>query len=41
MKIQYQYLTEDQRKDLLNLFQKSKYFFNGTLITWKTDPVES
>ena len=39
MKNHWQNLKEDQNKDLPNLLQKFKQLFNGTLGTWKTDPV--
>ena len=40
METQCQYLTITQRNDLLILFHKLEYFFDGTLGTWKIDPVE-
>ena len=39
MEIQCQHLTTPQRNELLKLLQKLGDFFNGTLGTWKTDPV--
>ena len=40
MKTQCQHLTMTQRNDLLKLLQKFEPFFNGTIGTWKTDPVD-
>ena len=40
METQCQYLTITQRNDSLKLLQKIEYLFNGTLGTWKIDPVE-
>ena len=40
METQYQHLTMTQRNDLLKLLEKFKELFNGTLGTWKTDPVD-
>ena len=39
MKNQFQHLTETQRKELLELLQNFEELFDGTLGTWKTDPV--
>ena len=39
MKNQCQNLTETQRNELLKLLQKPKELSDGTLGTWKTDPV--
>ena len=35
-----QNLTMTQRNELIKLLQKFEEFFDGTLGTWKTDPVE-
>ena len=35
---QCQHLTMTQRNELLKLLQKSEELFDGTLVTWKTDP---
>ena len=35
-----QYLTMTQRNELLKLLQKPEEFFDGTLGTWKIDPVD-
>ena len=40
MENQCQHLTMTQRNELLKLLQRSEELFNGTLGTWKTDPVE-
>ena len=40
MKNQYQHLIKTQSNELLKLLQKFKGFFDGTLDTWKTDPVD-
>ena len=40
MENHFQHLTMAQRNELLKLLQNFKYFFNGTLGTWKTDPVD-
>ena len=40
MENQCQNLTETQHNELLKLLQKSEDLFDGTLGTWKTDPVE-
>ena len=40
METQYQHLTMTQRNDLLELLQKIKELFGGTLGIWKTYPVE-
>ena len=37
---QCQHLTMTQRNELLKLLQIFKDFFDGTLGTWKTDPVD-
>ena len=39
MKNQVQNLTETQRIEFLKLLQKIEEFFDGTLRTWKADPV--
>ena len=39
MENQCQHLTITQRNELLRLLQKFEDFFDGTLGTWKTDPV--
>ena len=39
MENQCQHLTMIQRNELLQLLQKFEELFNGTLATWKTDPV--
>ena len=39
METQYQHLIMTQLNDLLKLFQKFEEFFDGTLGTWKTNPV--
>ena len=39
VKNQCQHLTEVQHNELLKLLQKSEEFFDGTLGTYKTDPV--
>ena len=36
---QYQNITMTQRDELLKLLQISKEFFQGTVGTWKTDPL--
>ena len=41
MENQCQYLTMTQRNELLKLLQKFEEFLDGTLSTWKTDPVDS
>ena len=41
MVIRCQRLTMTQRNELLKLLQEFEEFFNGTLGTWKTDPVDS
>ena len=40
METQCQNLTETQRNELLKFFQKLEEFFNGTIVTWETDPVD-
>ena len=40
MENQCQHMTEVQRNEFLKLLQKIEEFFNGTLVTWKTDPVD-
>ena len=35
-----QYLTMTQCNEMLKLLQKFEEFFDGTLGTWKTDPVD-
>ena len=39
METQRQNLTMTQRNELLKLLQKFEDMFDGTLGTWKTDPV--
>ena len=39
MENQCQHLTMTQCNELLKLLQKSEELFDGTLGTWKTDPV--
>ena len=41
MENQCQHLTEIHHNYLLKLLKKSEELFNGTLGTWKTDPVDS
>ena len=40
METQCQHLTMTQHNDLLKLLQKLEELFDGTLGTWKTDPVD-
>ena len=40
MENQCQHLTMTQRNELLKLLQNFEEFFDGTLDTWKTDPVD-
>ena len=40
MEIQCQNLTMTKRNELLKLLQKLEELFDGTLVTWKTDPVD-
>ena len=40
MENQCQHLTMTQRNESLKLLQIFKQLFNGTLVTWKTDPVD-
>ena len=40
METQCQYLTMTQRNEILKLMQKFEELFDGTLGTWKTDPVD-
>ena len=40
METQCQHLTMKQRNDLLKLLQTLEDLFDGTLGTWKTDPVD-
>ena len=40
METQCQNLTMTQHNELLKPFQKSEELFNGTLGTWKTDPLD-
>ena len=40
MENQCQNLTITQRNELLKLLQKFEELFDGTLGTWKTDPVD-
>ena len=40
MEYQCQHLTETQQSKLLKLLQKLEELFDGTLGTWKTDPVD-
>ena len=37
---QYQHLNTEERCRLLNLLNKFKDMFDGTLITWNTTPLE-
>ena len=39
MKTQYQHLTVTQHNELLKLLHKSEELFDGTICTWKTDPI--
>ena len=41
METRCQYLTMTQRNELLKLLHKFVELFNGTLGTWKTNPVDS
>ena len=41
METQCQHLTVTQRNELIKLLQKFKELFDGTLGTWKADPVDS
>ena len=40
METQCHHLTMTQHNDLLKLFHKTKELFYGTLVTWKTYPVD-
>ena len=40
MENQYQYLTRTQRNEFLKLLQKFEECFDGTIGTWKADPVD-
>ena len=40
MKNKYQKLTEGKWTYIPDLLQKLEYFYDGTLGTWKTDPVD-
>ena len=40
MENQCQHLTMTQRTELLQLLQKFEELFDGTIGTWKTDPVD-
>ena len=40
MENQCKHLTITQHKELLKLLQKFEELFDGTLGTWKTDPVD-
>ena len=40
METQCQHLTVTQHNELIKLLQKFKYFFDGTLGTWKVDTVD-
>ena len=40
METHCQHLTMTQHNDLLKLLQKFEELFDGTLGTWKTDPVD-
>ena len=40
MKTQCQRLKITQRYELLKLLHKLEEFFNGTLVIWKTDPLD-
>ena len=39
METQCQHLTTTQINELIKLLQKLKELFDGTLDTWKTDPL--
>ena len=39
METQCQHLTTTQHNDSLKLLQRFEQLFNGTLVTWKIDPV--
>ena len=41
METQCQHLTMTQRNKLLKLLQRFEELFDGTLVTWKTYPVDS
>ena len=40
METQCRYLTMTQHNELLELLQRLEEFFDGTLSTWKTYPVD-
>ena len=40
MKNKFHHLTETQRTELLEVLQNVEELFGGTLITWKTYPVD-
>ena len=40
MVTQFQHLTMTQRNELLKLLHKFEELFDGTLGTWKIDPVD-
>ena len=40
METKYQNLTMTQHNEVLKLLQTLKELFNGTLDTWKIDPVD-
>ena len=40
MKNKFQHLIETQRNELPKLLQKPEEIFDGTLGTWKIDPVD-
>ena len=40
MEFQFHYPTEIQCNELLKLLQKTEELLDGTLGTWKTDPVD-
>ena len=40
METQCKHLTETQRNELLKLLQEPGNSFNGTLVTWKRDPLD-
>ena len=41
METECQHLKIRQCNELLKSLHKFEYFFDGTLVTWKTDPVDS
>ena len=40
MENQCQYLTTTQRNEVMKLLQKSEELLDGTIGTWKIDPVD-